>query len=121
MGCLSFLAGLLAAYLFMTVKKKVSQAVTIVWATAAGIYSLVSLLLVFGVWKLVKALVYLYMCMLIVSIAVYTEIFVWLWSSLPAAVFASVVITFLFMGLALNITKTITEKKRALNRDLATE
>ncbi|XP_020800649.1 uncharacterized protein LOC110177992 [Drosophila serrata] len=117
MACLSFMSGLLAAYLFMTIKKKVSETVMIVWATLAGIYSLVSLLLIIGVWKLVKALVYLYMCMLIVSIAVYTEILTWLWKSLAAAVFAAVVISFIFLGLALNISKSISEKRRQMARD----
>ncbi|KAH8256691.1 hypothetical protein KR038_009545 [Drosophila bunnanda] len=117
MACFSCLSGLFAAYLFKTLKKNVSEAVTIVWTTAAGIYSLVSLLLIIGVWKLVKALVYLYMCMLIVSIAVYTEILKWLWKSLAAAVFAAVVISFIFLGLALNMAKSISEKRRRINRD----
>ncbi|KAH8253946.1 hypothetical protein KR032_007829 [Drosophila birchii] len=117
MACFSFLSGLLAVYLFLTIKKHVSEVVMIVWATAAGLYSLVSLLLIIGVWKLVKSLVYLYIGMIIVSIAVYTEILMWLWKSLAAAVFAAVVISFIFLGMALNITKIISEKKRLNQRD----
>ncbi|KAH8309210.1 hypothetical protein KR059_006849 [Drosophila kikkawai] len=118
MACFSFLSGLAAGYLFMISTTSVSEGVKIAWTTVAALYSLVSLLLIIGVWKLVNALVYIYMSMLLVAIAVYTQILMWLWNNLAAAVFASVVISFIFLGLALNVTKTITEKRRGLNRDI---
>ncbi|KAH8345564.1 hypothetical protein KR084_009402 [Drosophila pseudotakahashii] len=115
MGCISFVSGVVAGYLFMTSMAGVSQAVKIVWTTGSATYALASLLLIIGVWKQIKWLVYPYMCLLLMAIAVYTMILQWLFKNLPAAVFTSVAISFVFLGISLHTTKTIEQ----INRDAA--
>ncbi|XP_070069136.1 uncharacterized protein [Drosophila takahashii] len=111
MACISFVSGVVAGYLFMTSMAGVSQAVKIVWTTGSATYALASLLLIIGVWK-IKWLVYPYMCMLLMAIAVYTMILQWLFKNLPAAVFTSVAISFVFLGISLHTTKTIEQNNR---------
>ncbi|XP_037716607.1 uncharacterized protein LOC119551358 [Drosophila subpulchrella] len=112
MACISFVSGVTAGYLFMTSLAGVSQAVKIVWTTGSAAYALVSLLLIIGVWKVIRWLVYPYMCMLLMAIAVYTMILQSLFKNLPAAVFTSVAISFIFLGIALHTTKTMEENRR---------
>ncbi|KAI8039664.1 uncharacterized protein LOC128254061 isoform X2 [Drosophila gunungcola] len=107
MACLSILSGVIAGYLFMTSMSGVSLAVRVVWTTGSAIYALASVLLIIGVWKLIRWLVYPYMCLLLMAIAVYTMILQWLFHNLPAAVFASVAISFIFLGVALHLTKSL--------------
>lgn len=57
------------------------------------------------------------MCLLLVAIAVYTEILFTLLKNLPASVFLAVAISFIFLGLALNITKIIGERQRQAARE----
>ncbi|XP_016957999.1 uncharacterized protein LOC108029996 [Drosophila biarmipes] len=111
MACISFVSAVTAGYLFMTSLAGVSQAVKIVWTTGSAAYALVSLLLIIGVWKVIRWLVYPYMCMLLMAIAVYTMILQVLFKNLPAAVFTSVAISFLFLGIALHTTKTMEENR----------
>ncbi|XP_016985871.1 uncharacterized protein LOC108049257 [Drosophila rhopaloa] len=112
MACISVVSGVVAGYLFMTSMAGVSQAVKIVWTTGSAIYALASVLLIIGVWKLIKWLIYPYMFLLIMAIAVYTMILQWLFKNLPAAVFASVAISFIFLGVALHMTKSLDQIRR---------
>nr|XP_016930539.1 uncharacterized protein LOC108010206 [Drosophila suzukii] len=112
MACISFVSGVTAGYLFMTSLAGVSQAVKIVWTTGSAAYAMVSLLLIIGVWKVIRWLVYPYMCMLLMAIAVYTMILQSLFKNLPAAVFTSVAISFIFLGISLHTTKTMEENRR---------
>ncbi|XP_016930539.3 uncharacterized protein [Drosophila suzukii] len=112
MACISFVSGVTAGYLFMTSLAGVSQAVKIVWTTGSAAYAMVSLLLIIAVWKVIRWLVYPYMCMLLMAIAVYTMILQSLFKNLPAAVFTSVAISFIFLGISLHTTKTMEENRR---------
>jgi len=132
MACISFVSGVTAGYLFMTSLVGVSQAVKIVWTTGSAAYAMVSLLLIIAVWKVflllptqcrilnqvlftlkvIRWLVYPYMCMLLMAIAVYTMILQSLFKNLPAAVFTSVAISFIFLGISLHTTKTMEENRR---------
>ncbi|XP_017069495.1 uncharacterized protein LOC108106766 [Drosophila eugracilis] len=112
MACISFMSGLFAGYLFMTTSSGVSEAVKIVWTTGSAFYAFVSLLLIIGVWKLIKWLIYPYMCLLLMAIAVYTIILQWLFKNLPVAVLVSVAISFIFLGVALHMTKSLEQIRR---------
>nr|NP_001246270.1 uncharacterized protein Dmel_CG43190 [Drosophila melanogaster]AFH08024.1 uncharacterized protein Dmel_CG43190 [Drosophila melanogaster] len=114
MACVSCISGVAAGYLFMTSLSGVSEAVKIVWTTGSALYALSSLLLIIAVWKFIKWLAYPYMCMLLMAIAVYTMILQWLLKNLPAAVFSSVAISFIFLGVALNMTKSLEELRTSL-------
>ncbi|XP_043642821.1 uncharacterized protein LOC122612959 [Drosophila teissieri] len=113
MAFVSCVSGVVAGYLFMTSLSGVSEAVKIVWTTGSALYAFSSLLLIIAVWKLIKWLAYPYMCMLLMAIAVYTMILQWLLKNLAAAVFSSVAISFIFLGVTLNMTKNLDDLRIA--------
>ncbi|XP_017049333.1 uncharacterized protein LOC108093664 [Drosophila ficusphila] len=111
-ACISFVSGVIAGYFFITSLSEVSETVKIVWTTGSGLYALGSLLVIIGVWKRTKWLLYPYMLMLPMAIAVYTIILQWLIRSLGASVFAAVAISFIFLGGTLYMAKTLGQSRR---------
>ncbi|KAH8280491.1 hypothetical protein KR018_008593 [Drosophila ironensis] len=112
MSIVSIGSGLYACYLFLTSVKGVSQLVKIVWATSAVFYTLCSVLLIIALLKEIRWLVYPYMCMLLIAIPVYTMIFDAIIERLAFALFAGVVISFVFLGIAMHIAKSPENQRR---------